>query len=77
MYSVNSQEMVSVAFHNVKEMENILTDPSKNDLNGSSHNNINDPYKYFVSTNVLVVALSITPVVMSSLPVVLNFHEPS
>lgn len=66
-----------MAFQNLKEMENILTDPSKNDLNGSSHNNINDPYKYFVSTNLLVVALSFTPVVMSSLPVFFNLHEPS
>ncbi|XP_013863194.1 rho guanine nucleotide exchange factor 38 isoform X2 [Austrofundulus limnaeus] len=45
-YMQHIQEMVSVAVQNVKEIENIIKDPSKNDLNGSSHNNSNDPYKY-------------------------------
>ncbi|XP_017265725.1 rho guanine nucleotide exchange factor 38 isoform X1 [Kryptolebias marmoratus] len=45
-YMQHVQEMVSVAVQNGKEMENIISDPSRNDLNGSSHNG-NDPYKYF------------------------------
>lgn len=58
-YSVNSlrlfllvsvlQEMVSVAVQNVQDMEDMIKDPNKNDTNGSSHNNGNDPYKHFVS----------------------------
>ncbi|XP_015799199.1 rho guanine nucleotide exchange factor 38 [Nothobranchius furzeri] len=46
-YMQHSQEMVSVAVQNAKELENIILDPSKNDTNGSSHNNGNDPYKHF------------------------------
>ena len=47
--------MVSVAVQNVKDMENIIKDPNKNDTNGSSLNNCNDPYKHFVS--MVLVAL--------------------
>ncbi|KAM4584323.1 rho guanine nucleotide exchange factor 38 [Odontesthes bonariensis] len=42
-----SQEMVSVAISDVKDLENIIKDPNKNDTNGLSHNNGNDPYKHF------------------------------
>ncbi|PWA29342.1 hypothetical protein CCH79_00014011 [Gambusia affinis] len=46
-YVQNTQEMVPVAVQNVKDMENMITDPSKADTNGSSHKNGKDPYKYF------------------------------
>ncbi|XP_041839756.1 rho guanine nucleotide exchange factor 38 isoform X1 [Melanotaenia boesemani] len=46
-YIQHTQEMVSVAVQNVKDMENIIKDPLKIDINGSSHSNGNDPYKHF------------------------------
>lgn len=53
------QEMVSVAVQNVKDMENIVKEPTKNGTNGSSHN---DPYKHFVS--MAFVALKTLPVLL-------------
>ncbi|XP_049899343.1 rho guanine nucleotide exchange factor 38 isoform X3 [Epinephelus moara] len=47
-YLQHTQEMVSVAVQNVQDMEDMIKDPNKNDTNGSSHNNGNDPYKHFV-----------------------------
>ncbi|XP_049899342.1 rho guanine nucleotide exchange factor 38 isoform X2 [Epinephelus moara] len=46
-YLQHTQEMVSVAVQNVQDMEDMIKDPNKNDTNGSSHNNGNDPYKHF------------------------------
>ncbi|XP_053274904.1 rho guanine nucleotide exchange factor 38 isoform X1 [Pleuronectes platessa] len=46
-YQQHIQEMVSVAVQNVQDMENIVKDPNKNGINGSLHNNGNDPYKHF------------------------------
>ncbi|XP_072241103.1 rho guanine nucleotide exchange factor 38 isoform X1 [Leuresthes tenuis] len=42
-----SQEMVSVAISDVEDLENIIKDSNKNNTNGLSHNNGNDPYKHF------------------------------
>lgn len=47
------QEMVSVAVQKVQDMEDMIKDPNKNDINGSLHHNGNDPYKHFVSLAVL------------------------
>lgn len=47
--------MVSVAVQNVKDMENVVKEPNKNDTNGLSHSNGNDPYKHFVSMAILVL----------------------
>ena len=44
------QEMVSVAVQSVQDMEDMIKDPNKNDTNGSTHKNGNDPYKHFVSS---------------------------
>ncbi|XP_044045715.1 rho guanine nucleotide exchange factor 38 isoform X2 [Siniperca chuatsi] len=46
-YLQHTQDMVSVAVHNVQEMEDIMKNPNKNGTNGSSHSNGNDPYKHF------------------------------
>ncbi|XP_040002671.1 rho guanine nucleotide exchange factor 38-like [Xiphias gladius] len=46
-YLQHTQEMVSVAVQNVQDMENMVKDPNKNGINGSLHNNGNDPYKHF------------------------------
>nr|XP_019956819.1 PREDICTED: rho guanine nucleotide exchange factor 38 [Paralichthys olivaceus] len=46
-YLLHIQEMVSVAVQNIQDMENIVKDPNKNGINGSLHNNGNDPYKHF------------------------------
>ncbi|XP_011474389.2 rho guanine nucleotide exchange factor 38 [Oryzias latipes] len=46
-YMQHTQEMVSVAVQNVKDMETVIKDPNKIDTNGSLHNNWNDPYKQF------------------------------
>ncbi|XP_028264252.1 rho guanine nucleotide exchange factor 38 [Parambassis ranga] len=46
-YLQHTQDMVSVAVQNVHDMEKIFKDPNKNDTNGSSHSNGNDPYKHF------------------------------
>ncbi|XP_022621144.1 rho guanine nucleotide exchange factor 38 [Seriola dumerili] len=46
-YLQHTQEMVSVAVQSVQDMENIVKDPNKNGINGSLHNNGNDPYKHF------------------------------
>ncbi|KAM8879900.1 rho guanine nucleotide exchange factor 38 [Spinachia spinachia] len=45
-YLQHTQEMVSVAVQNVRDMEDILKDPNKNLTNGSSDTNGNDPYKH-------------------------------
>ncbi|XP_074485379.1 rho guanine nucleotide exchange factor 38 isoform X2 [Sebastes fasciatus] len=42
-YLQHTQEMVSVAVQNVQDMEDMI----KDDINGSSHTNGNDPYKHF------------------------------
>ncbi|XP_042249906.1 rho guanine nucleotide exchange factor 38-like [Thunnus maccoyii] len=46
-YLQHTQEMVSVAVQKVQDMENVIKEPNKNDTNGSSHSNGNDPYKHF------------------------------
>ena len=46
---------MSVAVQNVQDMENIVKDPNKNGINGSLHNNGNDPYKHFVSLSFFVL----------------------
>ncbi|KAM3865497.1 rho guanine nucleotide exchange factor 38 [Diretmus argenteus] len=46
-YLQYTQEMVSVAVHNVQDMEDIIKDPGRIDTNGSLYNNNNDPYKHF------------------------------
>ncbi|CAK6958534.1 rho guanine nucleotide exchange factor 38 [Scomber scombrus] len=46
-YLQHTQEMVSVAVQNIQDMENVVKEPNKNDTNGLSHNNGNDPYKHF------------------------------
>ncbi|KAK5926141.1 hypothetical protein CgunFtcFv8_021736 [Champsocephalus gunnari] len=46
-YLLHIQEMVSVAVQKVQDMEDMIKDPNKNDINGSLHHNGNDPYKHF------------------------------
>ena len=43
------QEMVSVAIHNVQDLEIIVKDSHKHITNGTCHENTPDPYKHFVS----------------------------
>ncbi|XP_014911240.1 rho guanine nucleotide exchange factor 38 isoform X1 [Poecilia latipinna] len=59
-YVQYTQEMVPVAAQNVKDMENMITDPSKADTNGSSHKNGKDPYKYFKERMEELVLLPLT-----------------
>ncbi|KAK5865581.1 hypothetical protein PBY51_019843 [Eleginops maclovinus] len=46
-YLQHIQEMVSVAVQKVQDMEDMIKDPNRNDINGSLHLNGNDPYKHF------------------------------
>ncbi|KAG5848382.1 hypothetical protein ANANG_G00097880 [Anguilla anguilla] len=47
-YLLHAQDMVSVAVHNVQDLENIIKDPDKIDTNGSQYRkNGGDPYKHF------------------------------
>ncbi|KAM9770073.1 rho guanine nucleotide exchange factor 38 [Menidia menidia] len=46
-YIQDTQEMVSVSISDVKDLGNIIKDSNKNDTNGFSHHNGNDPYKHF------------------------------
>ncbi|XP_027874072.1 rho guanine nucleotide exchange factor 38 isoform X1 [Xiphophorus couchianus] len=59
-YVQYTQEMVPVAVQNMKDMENIIMDPSKADTNGSSHKNGKDPYKYFKERMEELVLLPLT-----------------